>query len=296
MSRPALVIGRSGQLALSLAERGRLAGEALVFAGRPELDLRDPESLRRTVAASGAGVVINAAAYTAVDEAEEEPDAAWAVNAVAPGVLAEAAGAAGARLIHVSTDYVFDGSGDQPRREEDPTGPVGVYGRSKLDGEQRVREALPDHAIVRTAWVYSPFGSNFVKTMLNLARRRSQLQVVDDQIGNPTSALDLADGLLAILSAWRRDPACGPGATYHLAGAGAASWADFARQIFALSRARGGPSAEIRGIPSAQWAAKARRPLNSRLSSDLFAATFGYRAPPWQDSLAATVDRILSMA
>jgi dTDP-4-dehydrorhamnose reductase len=294
LSRPTLVIGRSGQLALSLAERGRLAGEALVFVGRPELDLRDPESIRRAVTTSGAGVVINAAAYTAVDGAEEEPDGAWAINADAPGVLAEAARAARARLIHVSTDYVFDGSGVQPWREEDRTGPLGAYGRSKLDGERQVREALADHAMVRTAWVYSPFGSNFVKTMLNLARTRPRLEVVDDQIGNPTSALDLADGLLAMLAAWRQDPDLGAGTTYHLAGTGAVSWAGFAREVFALSRARGGPSAEVCAITSAQWPAKAPRPLNSRLCSDLFTATFGYRAPPWQESLAIVVDRILS--
>jgi dTDP-4-dehydrorhamnose reductase len=294
LSRPVLVIGRSGQLALSLAERGRLAGEALVFAGRPELDLRDPESLRRAVAASGAGTVINAAAYTAVDRAEEEPDAAQAINGDAPGVLAAAVRAAGARLIHVSTDYVFDGSGDRPWREEDRTGPAGAYGRSKLDGERQVREALAEHAIIRTAWVYSPFGTNFVKTMLSLARTRPRLDVVDDQIGNPTSALDLADGLLAILAAWRREPGRGVGATYHLAGTGATSWAGFAREIFALSHARGGPSAEVDGITSAQWPAKAPRPLNSRLDSDRFDATFGYRAPAWQDSLAPVVDRILA--
>jgi dTDP-4-dehydrorhamnose reductase len=293
LSRPVLVVGRSGQLALSLAERAAFRGVELVFAGRPALDLGDPDSLRRAVARSGAEIVINAAAYTAVDKAEDEPEAAYALNAAAPGLLAEAARENGARLIHVSTDYVFDGTGARPWREDDPTGPASVYGRSKLAGEQAVRAALADHVIVRTAWVYSPFGSNFVRTMLNLARTRPALQVVDDQIGNPTSALDLADGLLAILDTWDDEPARGLGATCHLAGTGAASWADFAREIFALSRMRGGPSAEVSGIPTALWPAKAPRPLNSRLSSELFAETFFYRAPPWQESLAGIVGRIL---
>jgi dTDP-4-dehydrorhamnose reductase len=294
LSRPVLVVGRSGQLALSLAERAERRGVELIFAGRPDLDVLDPDALRRAVAGSGANVVINAAAYTAVDKAEDEPEAAYAINAVAPGLLAEAAQENGARLIHVSTDYVFDGAGDRPWREDDPTGPASVYGRSKLAGEQAVGAVLADHVIVRTAWVYSPFGSNFVRTMLNLARTRPALRVVDDQIGNPTSALDLADGLLAILAAWQDAPARGLGAAYHLAGAGAASWADFAQEIFALSKARGGPSAEVSGIASAEWPAKAPRPLNSRLNSELFAETFFYRAPPWQESLLTVVDRILT--
>jgi dTDP-4-dehydrorhamnose reductase len=289
-----LVIGRGGQLALSLAERARERSLEADFAGRPELDLEDPASIRRGIAASGAAIIINAAAYTAVDKAEDEPDAAFALNAAAPRVLAEAARESGARLIHLSTDYVFDGTGSRPWREVDPTGPTSVYGRTKLDGEQAVRETLPDHVIVRTAWVYSPFGTNFVRTMLNLARTRDKLRVVEDQIGNPTSALDLADGLLAIVATWQRDPERGLGATYHLAGTGATSWADFAHEIFALSRARGGPFAAVHGIPTSEWPAKAPRPLNSRLDTDRFAETFGYRAPPWQESLAIVVDRILS--
>jgi dTDP-4-dehydrorhamnose reductase len=292
--KPALVIGRNGQLALSLAERAAARGIDLAFAARPDLDLADPDSLRRAVLGSGAPVIVNAAAHTAVDQAEDEPEAAHALNAIAPGLLAEAARETGARLIHVSTDYVFDGSGERPWTEADETGPRSVYGRSKLAGEEAVRAALPDHVILRTAWVYSPFGRNFVKTMLALAETRDSLTVVGDQVGNPTSALDIADGILAVIEGWRADPARGLGATYHLAGAGETSWADFAREIFALSRARGGPFAEVTDIATVDWPAKAPRPLNSRLSSDLFAQTFGYRAPDWRQSLAGVVERLLA--
>jgi dTDP-4-dehydrorhamnose reductase len=289
-----LVIGRSGQLALSLAERAKAEGRPLVFVGRPDVDLEDPDSLRHALLSSGAGIVINAAAYTAVDQAEEEPDRAWAQNAEAPRTLAEVARDVGARLVHVSTDYVFDGSGDAPRREDEPVGPASVYGRTKLAGEEAIRAILPGHAIVRTAWVYSPFGRNFVKTMLDLARTRPGLRVVGDQVGNPTSALDLADGLLALVRAWEREPDRGAGATYHLAGTGSTSWAEFAREIFALSAERGGPSASVEAIATADWPAKASRPLNSRLDSTLFAETFGYQAPPWQESLALVVERLLA--
>jgi dTDP-4-dehydrorhamnose reductase len=291
---PALVIGRSGQLALSLAERAKAEGRPLVLVGRPDVDLEDPATLRHAVLSSGSGIVINAAAYTAVDQAEDEPDRAWAQNVEGPRILAEVVRDVGARLIHVSTDYVFDGSGEEPRREADPTGPAGTYGRTKLAGEEAIRAVLPGHAIVRTAWVYSPFGRNFVKTMLDLARTRPGLRVVGDQVGNPTSALDLADGLLALVRAWEREPDLGAGTTYHLAGTGSTSWAEFAREIFELSAERDGPSAEVQAIATADWPAKAPRPLNGRLDSTLFAETFGYRAPPWRESLALVVERLLA--
>jgi dTDP-4-dehydrorhamnose reductase len=287
-----LVIGRTGQLALSLAERAAAHGLEVNLAGRPEVDLLDRNSLRRAVAQSGAETVINAAAYTAVDRAEDEPEAAAACNAIAPLYLAEASREAGARLFHVSTDYVFDGSGERPWTEQDATGPKSVYGRTKLEGEHAIRETLGEHLIVRTAWVYSPFGGNFVKTMLALAQTRAELRVVGDQIGNPTSALDLADGLLTAAARWEE----GRAGTYHLAGTGAASWAEFATEIFALSAARGGPSARVAAIPSSEWPAKAPRPLNSRLDSARFERTFGYRAPEWRDSLEAEVARLLPLA
>jgi dTDP-4-dehydrorhamnose reductase len=288
-----LVVGRTGQLALSLAERAAAQGVPLSFAARPELDLTEPHSIHRTVRESGASVIVNAAAYTAVDQAESEQDLAHQVNGVAPGVLADAAAKAGAHLIHLSTDYVFAGDRDRPYREEDPVAPATAYGRSKLAGERAVQERLGNYAILRTAWVYSPFGKNFVKTMLGLAETRSELRVVGDQIGNPTSALDLADGIFRVISAWQDEPGRGTGNIYHLAGTGSTSWADFARETFAQSRVLGGPSAEVTAISSAEWPVHAQRPLNSRLDSSLFAQTFGYSAPPWQRSLAEVILRLL---
>jgi dTDP-4-dehydrorhamnose reductase len=294
MSARILVIGRTGQLALSLAERAPVHGVKLTIAGRPDVDLARPDSLRDAVRRSRATIILNAAAYTAVDQAEEEPEAAARLNSAAPGVLAEVARESGARLIHVSTDYVFDGSGERPWKEEDLTGPASVYGRTKLDGEEAIRARLDAHVIVRTAWVYSPFGRNFVKTMLELARSRAELRVVGDQWGNPTCALDLADGLLRMIATWRDSPDQGLGATYHLAGTGATNWAEFAAEIFLKSRARGGPSAEVTAISSAEWPAKAPRPMNSRLDSTLFQRTFGFRPPPWRDALAPVVERLLT--
>ena len=292
---PILVIGRTGQLALSLAERGAACGLDLHLLGRPEFDLLDPQQVGRALRETGAKTIINTAAYTAVDAAEDEPELAHSINAVAPAVLADAALDAGARLIHISTDYVFDGTGTDPHREDDRTGPTSVYGRTKLAGEWAVRERLPEHVIVRTAWVYSPFGNNFVRTMLALAETRDSLRVVGDQVGNPTSALDLAEGLLAILTAWKEQPELGLRATYHLTGTGSASWSDFAREIFEQSRARGGPWAEVTSIATSEWPARAPRPLNSRLSSKRFRETFGYAAPPWQRSLSEVIDRLLAL-
>jgi len=289
-----LVLGRTGQLALSLRERADAQGVPLRFIGRPEADLADPDSLRAAVARHRPDAIVNAAAYTQVDAAEDDPDSARLSNAAGPAALAEAAREFGARLIHVSTDYVFDGSGERPWAEDDRPSPQSVYGRTKLEGEEAIRAACPDHVIVRTAWVYSPFGANFVRTMLNLARTRPALRVVGDQIGNPTSALDLADGLLRVLGAWREEPGRGVGATYHLAGEGATDWSSFARAIFAVSAAEGGPTASVESITSAEWPARAARPRNSRLATDRFAATFGYRAPPWRESLPPVVRRILA--
>lgn len=284
-----LVTGREGQVAQSLAERH--GGHELVFAGRPDLDLADPASIERTVAAVNPALVISAAAYTAVDKAEDEPELAMAVNGEGPGVLARAAAKLAAPVIHLSTDYVFDGSLDRPWREDDPVAPLGVYGATKLAGEQAIAASGATHAILRTAWVYSPFGNNFVRTMLRLAETRDALNVVEDQHGCPTSALDIADGIMAAIAGLQ----AGRGANdiYHLSGMGETHWADFARAIFAESAKRGGPGAEVAGIPSSGYPTRATRPANSRLDCTRMAKTFGYRAPRWEDSLVEVMNRLL---
>jgi dTDP-4-dehydrorhamnose reductase len=289
-----LVTGREGQLARSLALRASdHPGLDLSFVGRPEYDLEQPDSLADHIRATAPGIVINAAAFTAVDRAEDEPGRAHRINAEAPARLAEAARDAGARFVQISTDYVFDGSGAGPYREDAPTAPIGVYGRSKCAGEEAVRAATPDHVIVRTAWVYSPFGANFVKTMIRLAGDRDELRVVADQRGNPSSALDLADGLLALCERWRGGERTGLGQTYHLAGTGETNWADFAKAIFAESETNGLPSAKVVAIGSADYPTRAVRPSNSTLDSRAFARDVGFEMPDWRVSLAKVV-RILA--
>jgi dTDP-4-dehydrorhamnose reductase len=290
-----LVTGRDGQLARSLAERAAaVPGFDLQAVGRPDLDLERPESIEAAIAATAPDAVVNAAAYTAVDQAEDEPERAFRINAAAAGEVAAAARRAGARIIQVSTDYVFDGSAEGAYPESAPTNPLGVYGRSKLDGEQKVAEANPDHLILRTAWVYSPFGRNFVRTMLAAAHGRDELNVVDDQHGNPTSALDIADGILAILGRWASEPGLGLGQVYHLAGSGETSWCGLARQVFAEAAPLGLPVAQVNPVRTEDWPTRAVRPRNSRLDCAKLERDFGFRAPAWQASVAATVRRLAS--
>lgn len=283
--------GREGQVARSLAERG--GRHELVFAARPDFDLSDSDSIARAIESARPDLVISAAAYTAVDHAEDEPELAMTINGEAPGHIGRAAASAGAPVLHLSTDYVFDGSGERAWREDDPTGPIGVYGQTKLAGEEALAASGAAYAIVRTAWVYSPFGNNFVKTMLRLAESRDELNVVNDQHGNPTSALDIADALIAVADRWQDAPGHGANEVYHFAGTGSTNWADFARAIFARSGKRGGPTCEVSGIPSSEYPTKAQRPANSRLDSAKFAEAFGYSAPRWEDSLDETVARLV---
>lgn len=284
-----LVTGREGQLARSLAQR--LAGHELVFAARPEVDLARAGSVASAIRETRPDWVVNAAAYTAVDQAETDEESAFRINAEAAGEAAAAAHEVGAPIIQVSTDYVFDGTAARPYREGDPTAPRSAYGRSKLAGEEAVRAAGPRHLILRTAWVYSPFGRNFVKTMLAAATRRDELTVVGDQRGNPTSALDLAD---AIRSAIASDDGAldGRWGTYHVAGTGEASWFEFATRVMEEASARGLPAARVRPIRTAEWPTPAPRPANSTLDTDRFALSFGFRMPPWQASLADTVAQL----
>ncbi len=288
-----LVTGREGQVAQSLAERAAAhPGVEIVAAGRPELDLTQPDTVRRAILDARPDVVVSAAAYTAVDQAEDEPDMAFAVNAAGAGAVAEAARDCGAPVIHLSTDYVFAGDAVGPYREDDATGPRSVYGRSKLEGERLVAAANPRHVVLRTAWVYSPFGKNFVRTMLRLAETRDALSVVADQWGNPTGALDIADAVLHVAARIAR-PDFAAWGVYHFAGAGEANWSGFAREIFKESAACGGPSAMVTDIATADYPTKAERPANSRLDTTRFEAVFGLAPPPWRDSLKPVVRRLV---
>jgi dTDP-4-dehydrorhamnose reductase len=284
-----LVTGREGQLARSLIERGGGRPHLeLIALGRPELDLELPGSADQAVRRISPDVVINAAAYTAVDQAEDEPARAFRINGDAVGEIAAAAHAIGARLIHVSTDYVFDGTATEPYRVDAPTVPLGVYGRSKLLGEDQARAGCPDHLIVRTAWVYSPWGKNFVRTMLSLAETRDELSVVADQVGNPTNALDLAEALLSVVET---DAVSG---TFHFGGADEMSWAAFAERILETSARFGGPTAAVRPILSRDWPTKAARPQNSRLETSAFVTQFGIKPTALQDTLGRVVERLVA--
>lgn len=290
-----MVTGQQGQLVQSLMERASQFPElAVVAVGRPQLDLSRPETIAAAIAAAAPDVVVNAAAYTAVDQAEDEPEAAFRINGEAAGEVAAAARATGARMIQVSTDYVFDGRAEVPYAVGAATNPTGVYGCSKLDGERRVLAKHPQAVIVRIAWVYSPFGRNFVRTMLALAETRDALTVVADQHGNPSSALDIADGLLTMARSWAQGGDAGFGGTYHLAGTGRASWFDLAEALFAESRAGGGPSAKVTPVGTADYPTRATRPPNSQLDCTGFKRDFGYRMPDWRQALAPVVGRLLN--
>lgn len=290
-----IVTGTQGQVALSLIERGRVAGVDIEAIGRPELDLADPDSIAHCFADARADVVVNAAAYTAVDKAEAEEELATRVNGAGAGLVAEAAQRIGAPLIHISTDYVFDGSLDRPYREDDPVGPIGAYGRSKLAGEVAVAAAQPDHVILRTAWVYSPFGANFVKTMLRLGETRPQINVVADQRGGPTSALDIADAVIAVARRRLERPAdTSLNGIFHLSGTGEASWAEFARAIFDEAEKYGRPHVEVVPIATSQYPTPARRPANSRLDLTRLRDIHEIETPLWRSSLNACVARLLA--
>ncbi|WP_226638561.1 dTDP-4-dehydrorhamnose reductase [Novosphingobium profundi] len=291
------VTGRTGQVVTSLIERASVRGHEILALGRPELDLTDTASIAAALEAAAADVIVSAAAYTAVDKAESEPDLADTVNARGAGAIAAVAETLGVPLVHLSTDYVFDGTGERAWTEDDPTGPTGVYGASKLAGEQAVLAAhAGNSAILRTAWVYSPFGANFVKTMLRLAETRDTLGVVGDQRGNPTSALDIAEGVLQVAEnlVGNSDPALR--GVFHMTAAGEASWAEFAEAIFAASARHGGPAAHVNAITTADYPTPARRPANSRLDCGKLARTHGVALPAWRDALGPIVVRLLAEA
>ena len=283
-----LITGGGGQLGRALTRLAEAAGHELRAPTHSELDITDDAALR--AACGWAEVVINAAAYTDVNRAESERDAAFAVNATAPGRLAEHCAAGGSLPIHVSTDYVFDGRAERPWRETDPTGPLNIYGESKRAGEDAVRAALEHHLIVRTSWVYSETGRNFLTTMLRLGAEREELSVVADQIGTPTSAEDLAAALLHLAVRAREEE--GPFGTYHYSAEGTASWVDFAEAIFADAGALLPQRPRVTPIESGAFPAPARRPAYSVLDCSRILADFDPPRRAWQDGLSAVMARL----
>lgn len=287
-----VVTGREGQVVRSMLERVKARPDIDVIAlGRPDIDLARPAAAIGAIVASEPDVVVSAAAYTAVDDAEREPELARAINVTGAGAVAEAARLCGAPIIHLSTDYVFSGESDVPYREDMATGPISVYGRSKLAGERAVVAANDKAVILRTAWVYSPFGRNFVRTMLRLAATRDVISVVDDQVGNPTSALDLSDAILTIA-----DRLCGGDTSYglyHYGGRGTASWYAFAEHILSVSARLGGPTAKVLPISSQDYVTAAQRPKNSRLETSKIGWDFGVAAKDWRTSSARIVHRLV---
>jgi len=288
---PILVTGGSGQVGSAIA---RLAGSGVevVAPGRDALDLSDPRALTAMVGSRSWGAVVNCAAYTAVDKAETDVVAAWQVNALAPAALAEASAAAGIPILHVSTDYVFSGTKPDFYVEEDSVAPLGVYGASKLGGELAVRSANPRHLILRTAWVVSATGNNFVKTMLRLGAERPQLRVVADQRGCPTAADDIARAILSIL------PRIGDGpyGTYHFVNAGEATWHSLAEAVFARAATHGRPAPSVEPIATSDYPTPAARPANSRLATAKIMRDFGISPRDWHEAIDEIVDTLLKEA
>lgn len=287
-----LVTGREGQVAQALLGLDA-PGLSVTAAGRPELDLTDAASIREAIALHRPDVLVNAAAYTAVDKAETDEDAAQAVNGEGAGNAAAAAHAAGLPIVHLSTDYVFAGDKSGPYVESDATAPQGAYGRSKLAGERLVAERNPRHAILRTAWVYGPYGANFLKTMLRLAETRDTLRVVADQRGTPTYAPDIANGIVAVAQRMLDRPdASDRQGIFHMVAGGSTTWAGFAAEIFRLSAERGGPSAAVEPIATADYPTPARRPANSRLDTSRFRSVFGHELPAWESGVPRCLDAL----
>jgi dTDP-4-dehydrorhamnose reductase len=289
------VTGKNGQVVKALMERAT-ANKIIIPVSRPELDLTEPKTVVGALDRASPDIIVNAAAYTMVDKAEQEPETAHRVNAEGAATVARAAKELGVPLIHLSTDYIFNGALDRPYGEDDPVDPLGAYGRSKLEGERLIAEEWHDHVILRTAWVYSPFGANFLKTMLRLGAERSELGVVADQYGNPTSAFDIADAVLAIAERLARDPSSDLRGIFHLSGSGATTWADFAEAIFACAQRRGRLRVTVRRITTAEYPTPAKRPANSRLDNEKLRRRYGITLPDWRVSLAPCVDRLLNVS
>ncbi len=294
-----LLLGKNGQvgweLQRSLAPLGDVVALDFDSPGPLSADFSKPESLAATVRAVAPDVIVNAAAHTAVDKAESEPELARALNATSPAVLAREAAACGAWLLHYSTDYVFDGSGSAPRDEDAPTGPLNVYGQTKLEGEQAIRASGCRHLILRTSWVYGARGGNFARTMLKLAQEREALKVIVDQIGAPTGADLLADLSAHMIRAARADASLA--GSYHAVAAGETSWHGYASHVIAFARAAGVPlkvaEGAIEAVPTSAFPTPARRPLNSRLSSARLRERFGLVLPDWRQGVERMLAEVL---
>ena len=289
-----LLLGASGQLGWELQRALAPLGEVLTPGRADGADLAEPGRLEALARSIAADAIVNAAAYTAVDKAESEPALVRRINAESVGRLAGVARETGALLLHYSTDYVFDGSGDAPRDESAPTGPLSVYGQTKLEGEQAIQASDCRHLILRTSWVYAARGGNFAKTMLRLAAEREQLRVVDDQVGAPTGAELIADCSAHALRQCLANASAG--GLYHLAARGSTSWADYARFVIDQARRRGQVlrCREVVGIPSQDYPTPARRPLNSRLDCRRFEADFRLRLPEWQPGVIRMLAEVLA--
>ena len=294
MAQRIFIAGEHGQVAQALGRAYKLRSDNVAMLGRSSISVTNASDLLSAVMAFNPGFVINAAGYTAVDKAEDDKEAAFAVNRDGAGFVAAAAKAAGVSVIHLSTDYVFDGGKQAPYRETDPTNPLNVYGESKLAGEIAVASSTSNYVILRTSWVCSPIGHNFVKTMLRLARDRDEITVVDDQWGCPTFAADLAAVIISIgdklVSADDSSRLCG---IYHAAGAGETTWYRFAREIMAQSAAKGGPACRVRAIASSEYPTRAKRPAYSCLDCSKIKRVFDISPPRWQISLQACLDLLI---
>jgi len=284
-----LITGQHGQVSLALQQRLQDLGELIVL-GRDQLDLADVDQIRQQVRAQRPDLIINAAAHTAVDQAESEADVAFAINAIAPGVLAEEAEALGIPLIHYSTDYVFDGNKPAPYTEADTPNPLGVYGQSKLAGEQAIAAVGGEYLILRTSWVYSNHGKNFLLTMQRLLQEKPHLRIVADQIGAPTWAGTIANSTRALIDRWLAGKA-GEWGVYHLTAQGETSWFGFAAAIAEQLRAGGTACAELEAIPSSAYPTPAKRPLNSRLDCSRLQQQWQVSQPQWQDALRECLAR-----
>jgi dTDP-4-dehydrorhamnose reductase len=290
--RSVLVLGAGGQVGRELMRRPAPRGFALLGLTHAQADIADRKVVEEALQRHRPDIIVNAAAYTAVDKAESDLDRAFAVNEAGPHNVAAAAQDIGAVLVHLSTDYVFDGRKTEAYVEDDPVAPSSAYGRSKEGGEREVRKTISRHLILRTAWVYAAHGSNFLKTMVRLARERKVVRVVADQYGTPTSAADLADALLAILPRLtEKDAAYG---TFHLTNAGRTTWNGFAQEIFVGLTRHGGPIPRLEAITTADYPTPARRPVMSVLDCHKIFGAYGIRLRPWQEGVGPTLDAMLA--